>query len=205
MTDSTIYVKAASANITGRRTICLSDVATIYALDKEVEKTLCQCVFHKLPSEQEARYVFHVFEIFALIQQHYPKAAIENIGETDFVVHYQPKEQKSRLISALKVIVVSLTAFFGAAFSIMTFNTDVSVSDVFSRIYELFSDVDYSGSRIVEISYSVGIFLGIMVFYNHFSKRKKTQDPTPVEVELCSYEKDVDQAIIEEVQLMEEA
>lgn len=205
MTDTTIYVKAASANITGRKTIYLSDVAKIYSLDKDVEKNLNQCEFYKIPSEKEKKYVFHIFQVFELIQKNYPKAAIENIGETDFVIHYQEKDRKSTVLSYLKIIVVSLTAFFGAAFSIMTFNTDVSVEDVFSRVYELFSNVDYSDSKIVEISYSVGIFLGIMIFYNHFAKWKKTQDPTPVEVEMCTYEKDVDQAVIDEAQAMEES
>lgn len=205
MTDTTIYVKAASANITGRKTIYLSDVAKIYSLDKDVEKNLNQCEFYKIPSEKEKKYVFHVFQVFELIQKNYPKAAIENIGETDFVIHYQAKDRKSTALSYLKIIVVSLTAFFGAAFSIMTFNTDVSVEDVFSRVYELFSNVDYSDSKIVEISYSVGIFLGIMIFYNHFAKWKKIQDPTPVEVEMCTYEKDVDQAVIDEAQAMEES
>lgn len=205
MTDTTIYVKAASANITGRKTIYLSDVAKIYSFDKDVEKNLNQCEFYKIPSEKEKKYVFHIFQVFELIQKNYPKAAIENIGETDFVIHYQEKDRKSTVLSYLKIIVVSLTAFFGAAFSIMTFNTDVSVEDVFSRVYELFSNVDYSDSKIVEISYSVGIFLGIMIFYNHFAKWKKNQDPTPVEVEMCTYEKDVDQAVIDEAQAMEES
>ena len=43
----------------------------------------------------------------------------------------------------------------------------------------------------LEISYSIGLALGIIVFFNHFSKKKITQDPTPIEVEKKKYNQDL--------------
>jgi stage V sporulation protein AA len=39
--------------------------------------------------------------------------------------------------------------------------------------------------------------LGIIVFYNHIFKWKFTEDPTPLQVEMSSYEKDVDDCILD--------
>ena len=51
---------------------------------------------------------------------------------------------------------------------------------------------------MLEISYSLGIGLGVVFFFNHFGKRKLTEDPTPMEVEMRSYEDQVDTTIIEQ-------
>ena len=38
---------------------------------------------------------------------------------------------------------------------------------------------------------------GIILFYNHIGKRRITKDPTPIEVEMRLYEKDVNETIID--------
>ena len=43
----------------------------------------------------------------------------------------------------------------------------------------------------MEIPYSIGLAVGITVFFNHCSKRKLTTDPTPIEVEMTTYEEEV--------------
>lgn len=49
----------------------------------------------------------------------------------------------------------------------------------------------------IEICYAIGMPVGIIIFYNHIGKKKITQDPTPIEVEMRKYEQDVDTAFIE--------
>ena len=55
-----------------------------------------------------------------------------------------------------------------------------------------------SGFTILEVSYSVGITIGILVFFNHFGKRRFSVDPTPMEVQMRLYEDDVNNTIIED-------
>ena len=47
------------------------------------------------------------------------------------------------------------------------------------------------------MTYSVGIGLGVLVFFNHFAGKKLTADPTPLEVEMRSYEDQVDTTVLE--------
>ena len=39
--------------------------------------------------------------------------------------------------------------------------------------------------------------LGIIVFFNHFSRKKLHNDPTPIEIEICTYEEDSNKTMLE--------
>ena len=79
----------------------------------------------------------------------------------------------------------------------MTFNNEVNVTQLFAQIYELFTGQTSDGFTVLELTYSVGIGLGIIVFFNHFAGKKLTTDPTPLEVQMRTYEDNVNQTIIE--------
>ena len=54
------------------------------------------------------------------------------------------------------------------------------------------------GFSVLELSYSIGIIIGILVFFNHFGKKKSSVDPTPIEVEMRLYENDIQTTVIAE-------
>ena len=84
----------------------------------------------------------------------------------------------------------------GSSFAIMTFSTDVDTANLFSKIYTQFTGEIATGPTILEFTYSVGIGIGVVFFFNHFGKGKLTQDPTPVEVQMRLYEDDVNKTLI---------
>lgn len=49
----------------------------------------------------------------------------------------------------------------------------------------------------VELTYCVGLIVGILAFFNHFGGKKFTVDPTPMEVEMRLYENDIQTTLIE--------
>lgn len=89
-----------------------------------------------------------------------------------------------------------MIVFFGATFTIMTFNEDVSVGSVFNKVYEFIMGTSKQGGSILEVSYAIGLPLGILIFYNHFRRKKIKDDPTPIQVEMCTYEEQVNKAMI---------
>ena len=46
------------------------------------------------------------------------------------------------------------------------------------------------------IVYSVGLFLGIILFFNHGGRYKLTNDPSPLQVQMRQYEQGVNQTFI---------
>ena len=145
---------------------------------------------------KEAVFVGNVMELVEKIEKTGQNIQVDNIGESDFVVTYRAGKKKSLVWEWMKTAMVSAVAFFGAAFAIMTFNNDANVTDVFAKFYEMIIGTRADGPTILEASYSVGLALGILLFFNHFASWKITVDPTPIEVEMRLYEENLNKTLI---------
>ena len=78
----------------------------------------------------------------------------------------------------------------------MSFNNDVNLTGMFSQIYELLTGRSSDGFTILELTYSIGLAAGILIFFNHFGRKKFSVDPTPMEVEMRLYETDIQDTLI---------
>lgn len=175
----------------------LGDVAKLECTDAAVRNRLKTLKILKIQADKSNRYVFSVLKVVELIHEIYPDLEIQNMGESDFIVDYESSEYARDRWSFLKVVLVCVTVFIGSAFSIMTFNNDVGVTQVFSQVYQLVMGQASDGFTMLEAMYSVGIAVGILVFYNHVGGKRITKDPTPMEVEMRQYEDDVNMTLIE--------
>jgi len=136
--------------------------------------------------------------VIQVIQKEFPDMDIQNIGETDFVLCYQENPAESGLPVVLewaKTCLVCLILFFGSAFTIMTFNTDVDIPKLFSQLYSLAGVSSSAG--VLELCYSLGLPIGIIVFYDHFRPVIRRKDPTPIEVQMRIYEEDMNNVLIQ--------
>ena len=192
-----LYLKIDRNNQVSHADVRLGDVAKLECVDASVKNRLKTMKLLKIQAQKSDRYVFSVMKVIEQIHEIYPELEIQNLGETDFIIDFQ-KPRPPRYLSAwLKTAAVCLISFFGAAFAIMTFNNDVSVTDAFDQIYLLVTGTSSDGFTILEISYSIGLGLGIVVFFNHFAHWKITTDPTPLEVEMRLYEENVCKTLIQ--------
>ncbi|MDO4299348.1 MAG: stage V sporulation protein AA [Lachnospiraceae bacterium] len=197
MENETLYLKIDKNVQSKGNPVYLRDIASINCAKKPVEnkvKTL------RLPTEiikGPGRYVFSVLDVIETIQKEYPNLEINNLGESDFIITVEKDHTPSDAWSWCKTVLVCLLAFFGAAFSIMAFNNDVGVTTLFGQLYEQFTGNETSGFTVLEISYSIGVGMGILLFFHHFAKKKGMSDPTPLEVEMRTYEDDVDMTLVE--------
>ena len=146
----------------------LGDVAKLECTDLNKKNRLKTLKLLKIQAEKSDRYIFSIMKVVELIHQIYPDLEIQNLGETDFIIEYESPEYTYDRLAWLKVSILCVLIFFGSAFSIMVFNNDVGVHEVFARTYELVTGQESNGFTVMEIMYSVGIAVGIIVFYNHF-------------------------------------
>lgn len=174
----------------------LSDVADISSNNPEVLQR-CQVLrVMTLENGRYGRYTVSAMELIQLIQKKEDKVEVDHVGEAEFILTYEDPAGKNEIISWIKTVLVCLVTFFGTMFSIMTFNTDVDIPALFEKISGQFTS-NPDGLAILEGTYSVGIGIGVIFFFNHFGKWKITQDPSPMEVEMREYENQVDQTILE--------
>ena len=95
------------------------------------------------------------------------------------------------------MVFVAAVSFFGTGFTIMAFHNDIGINKIFSKVYEQVMGYASDGYSIIEVSYSIGLAVGLILFFNHIGGRRITKDPTPIEVEMRVYETDVNKALIE--------
>lgn len=189
MSQVTVYVKASGNCIVYDKNITLGDVLKIECSNMGMLRTIKQMELYRFNHEHSV--VFSILKVIEIIHQDYPNTEVVNCGESDFIVEYQKSTVKSAVWQRLKLIMIAIIVFFGSAFTIMTFHIDIGIQKSFSRFYEQVMGETKPMVTELEISYSIGLAVGIIVFFNHFSKKKLTQDPTPIEVEMKKYNQDL--------------
>lgn len=198
MKSGVVYLKIGQSVQVVNKRITLEDIAELYALDQEIVKQLGQLVIFTVKGDKNEKHVVSALKLIQVMQKECPGIQIEPIGETDIVVEYRIPGPDRKALDYAKLVVLCIIVFFGSAFTIMTFNTDVSVGDVFDQIYELVMGMEKEGGSVLELSYCIGIPIGVLAFYNHFSASKVKDDPTPIHIEMRSYEEDMNKAIIQD-------
>ena len=99
------------------------------------------------------------------------------------------------MCSWLKTVLIGVVIFFGSSFSIMAFHNDIDLVDLFAQIYRQVAGYEPEHIGGLEIGYSIGLAAGILVFFNHFSLKKRENDPTPLQVEMSKYEQDIEDTV----------
>ena len=193
----TIYIKGNQNVEVKNCKVNLGEMLEIECVDKQLLSKLKTLRIIHLPEEGEQRSVVSILKVVEKIHEAYPNVKVVNLGAPDIIVTYEKKMQSSKVWESAKVLLVAIITFVGSAFSIMTFNNDVDATKLFAQIYEQFTGEVKTGLTILEISYSVGIALGILIFFNHFGQKKFSVDPTPIEVEMRTYENEIQTTLIQ--------
>lgn len=191
----TLYLKLPQKKNILHEKLILGDVAEIVCTDKSIESKAKAIVLKNFSKSKKQRIIFSVSKIINEINKINPNISIVPLGEVDTVVEYIPRPQ-SKFVEVILVVIVGMIAFVGAGFTIMTFNNDVSSAELFSSMYTQLTGEASDGLTIIEIFYSIGLPLGIIIFFNHISGRKLTTDPTPLEVEMSQYEYNTNKSLI---------
>ncbi|RKJ45458.1 stage V sporulation protein AA [bacterium 1XD8-76] len=196
MTQTTVYIKAERNTQMQTDDVFLKDIASLYCEDKAVLARVKAIKLHTFHEKAEKRFFISMTEVIELIKEAVTGVEVESIGEPDMIAERVYVEKKRGAAEALKILLVSLVCFFGASFTIMAFHNDIGIVDVFAKYYELVMGSESSGFTVLEISYSIGLAAGIIIFFNHIGGRRLTKDPTPIEVEMSTYEEDVEKTLI---------
>ncbi len=195
--NRTLYLKLNKVSTVYEKDVFLKDVASLYSDDPAV---LAKCGAIKVKTihgDRDHRYVEDVLAVLRLISETDPAVQVTNLGETDYIIDYRRPRPARLLWQWAKTVCVCAVCFCGAAFAIMTFNNDASVTAVFQEVYGMVLGQEWQGHiSVLELSYSVGLAAGILLFFNHFAVWKLNTDPTPLEVEMRLYEDNITKTLI---------
>lgn len=175
----------------------IGDLGKIYCEESTVVNKIKTLQVYRLQSSDHSRCVIGVLKVIELIHQEYPAYTIDIVGETESIIERISDKHKLPLWDGIKIIFISAVCFFGTMYTIMSYHNEISIIDLFADMYTMATGLESDGFTALEAAYSIGLSLGIIVFYNHLGKRKLTPDPSPVSVEMRTYEDDVNRSIVE--------
>ena len=197
--NETLYMKLEQNPSVTAEPVSIGDISATWCKDKKVLQA-CRSVPVKLnPSIRgKSRTIYSAMDLVQMIQEKVENVEVTVLGEEDLIISMAPQSKSAVWIEWTKVVLIAVIIFLGSAFAIMTFNNDVGVKPVFGDIYQWMMGEPSDGFTLLEQSYSIGVGLGILVFYNHFRRKNRIADPTPLEVEMRQYETNINEAILQE-------
>ncbi|OBZ08071.1 MULTISPECIES: stage V sporulation protein AA [Bacillales] len=173
--------------------VSLGQAARLLAEDDVLERRLKELVLYEHKSADGNRVVIDLLQIVKAIRQMVPDLTVEAYGDPQVLVMVAEKPVKPRIAV---LVFAWLLLFFGAGLAIMNFHTDVSMKEVHIRIVELITGKRTEHPLWFQIPYSLGIGLGMVLFFNHLFRKRFNEEPNPLEVELYMYQENVNAYVI---------
>lgn len=198
-----VYINFDKCKKTDKDVINVKDAATIWCRDENIKNRVNAVKIYDFKGKTETRVIISALKIIEEIQKEVKGISLVPTGETDVIIELNTTTKPPLWKIYGKVVLICLIVFFGAGFTIMAFNNDVAVHDVFSQYYKLVTGNESDGFTVLEITYSLGIALGILIFYNHFGAKRLSKDPTPIEVEMRLYEDEINKTLVDGIKRKE--
>jgi len=194
-----IYIKPnKKAVMKHKESVSVGDLCDVMVNDAKIKSSVKGITMFR--KKEENLYVVSAFDIVSEIKKLHPSSTVNNLGEMNTLVEfYQGNDlDKSKWFMWLKVAIISVIIFAGCITAIITFHVESQVQQVFD-VYTRILSVD-NRRWFIEIPYSVGIAAGIIIFFNHIGGKKITNDPTPIEVEMNTYETEIYDAVVDSIE-----
>lgn len=174
----------------------MSDVGTVRCSDGTLSAKLKALKVHHFTNDGARRCVISTLKLVELMENECRDINVQIVGEPDVLVEWISVNRHKGWKQWLRAALVCFVSFFGTAFTIMAYHNDVGINEVFTLVYTMVMNKEPQGLNTLEVSYSIGLAAGIILFFNHVGGRRLTKDPTPIEVSIRNYEEDVDKALI---------
>lgn len=191
--EKTVYIRMRNRVLAKpEETIYLEDIAQIIAPETEIHK-LKKLIVHQISIKDKNIVIIDVMKVIRLISGLIEDADVQTIGPAQTIVEVILKKKQ---MSLPFFILIWFLLFFGSAMAIMNFHDDVSMRSVQEKLYKIITGVEDSKPWIFQIPYSIGLGLGMILFFNHVFKKRINEEPSPLEVEMFNYQMDLDNYVI---------
>ena len=192
-----IYTSLKKKITTDKTTITIGDICEVKAGSPfNIDEITRLTILKRASNSNERFIVVSIMDIIAAINLKHKNITINNLGEVNTVVEFL-EQPENVFFKWAKVIFISLIIVTGCATAIIAFHVDSQLSKIFEIYGTILGIVEIDRIFVLEVPYSLGIALGIIVFFNHFAGKKISKDPTPIEVEMTTYEDDVLTTVID--------
>jgi stage V sporulation protein AA len=173
----------------------LGDVARIVTDESWADK-LKSLPLHTVKPKDGNLILIDMLQVVQALRLAEPGTIIERFGEPHVLIEVSTdREIKPRLVL---LVMAWLLLFFGSGMAMMNFHADVNMPAVQRRITELITGHSGPHPWLFQIPYSIGIGLGMLLFFNRLLRKRLNDEPNPLEVEMFMYQENVNHYVITE-------
>ncbi|MCP1124990.1 stage V sporulation protein AA [Bacillus sp. AFS018417] len=191
--EQTIYVKMRSRlQVSPAYEIKVGDVAQVVGDSDIVDEIKRQAVY-KITKKDKTHVVIDVMKVIQRIQQYSSSLQINLLGSAQTIVEIVYEKKR---VNPFFFGMVWLLLFVGAALAIIYFHEDVSMQQVHQRLYYMITGENNKKPLLFQIPYSLGLGLGMILFFNHVFQKRINEEPSPLEVEMFQYQQSLDQYVM---------
>lgn len=171
--------------------IKLKHIAFVSA-PSDIKKQLEETDIYRITKKDNNIVIIDSFLIIDHLSQTWSNLEFQLLGPGQSIIRVKEgKKQASILIVAF----VWLLLFVGTAMTIMNFHYDVSMQEVQQKLHYLLTGVHSEFPLWIQIPYSLGLGIGMLLYFNHWFKKRFNEEPSPLEVEIFNYQQDLDQYV----------
>ncbi|MEH7013429.1 stage V sporulation protein AA [Neobacillus niacini] len=191
--EKTVYIRMRNRVLAKpEESIYLMDIAQIIAPETVIPE-LKKLKVHQISLKDKNIVIIDVMKVIRLISGLIEDVDVQTIGPAQTIVEVILKKKQ---MSFPFFILIWFLLFFGSAMAIMNFHDDVSMRSVQEKLYKIITGVEDSKPWIFQIPYSIGLGLGMILFFNHVFQKRINEEPSPLEVEMFNYQMDLDNYVI---------
>ncbi|PPA71308.1 stage V sporulation protein AA [Jeotgalibacillus proteolyticus] len=194
--SQTVYIRLKrKINVLKGHVIMVKDAADISAPGLNVDKLKKTPMLATKKNSSETYLLIDQVDMIDQVKKVLPAAEIDFLGASATLVELREEEKKGSL--PLFLFVWSLL-FVGAALTIMYFHEDVSMRETQISMVQMMTGKKLEHPLWFQIPYSIGLGLGMILFFNRLFQKKFNEEPSPLDVEVFNYEQSLEDYIVDQ-------
>ena len=191
--EKTIYIRMRNrVQVRPNEKIILKNVAQIIAPDEQLS-SLKNLMIYQITEKDRNIVIIDVMKVIDRVTGLFKELDIQTIGPAQTIIEVNTKKKG---VSFPFFLLIWFLLFFGSAMAIMNFHDDVSMRSVQEKIYTIITGKQDPKPWLFQIPYSLGLGMGMILFFNHVFKKRINEEPSPLEVEMFNYQMDLDNYVI---------
>ncbi|HLR21889.1 MAG TPA: stage V sporulation protein AA [Tissierellaceae bacterium] len=185
--------------------ILIKDVGTVYCKDDKIQEKVENLKLMRTKKEEDWDYIEKT-QIINKVLSYGPQLDVDILGADDIIIEIKSNETDSGILHYMKVIFICLVLFFGAGIAIINFYEDVDMIPSLNKIYYSLTGVNKKKPLTFLIPYTIGLGLGVIMFFSRSigSNKKNKKEPGPMELEMYMYDSDVEDYVLQDIKKEEE-
>lgn len=193
MIVAVVYIRMRNrVQVKGNQTVRIKDIARIIGPEEVITK-IEEIILLTVKKEDRNIIVIDLAQVIMAIRKMDQNIEVETFGPSQTIIEIILSKKK---MSYLTFALVWFLLFVGGGMTIMNFHVDVSMGEVHQKIFTIITGKVEDKPLLIQIPYSFGLGMGMILFFNHFFKKRFNEEPSPLEVEMFNYQQDLDRYVI---------